>query len=221
MIIHHPNKAGDDWLGSVAWNNKVRSRLILEKGEDEDDPDARQIRNPKANYGPNGGKVAFRWHRGTFVREDDLPPDTRAELTDAIKVTGENAAFLACLRERAAQGDARAVGPSPGPNYAPSQFEGMAQAKGLKKPALKRAMDRLFSIGRIEAHTYRNKAKSRDVTIIREVPEGIPNAIPNASRTLSPNLPDPRPEHPRAHTVGTTYQEGAAHEAAAPSHERS
>ena len=26
MILHHPSKAGDDWLGSVAWHNKVRSR---------------------------------------------------------------------------------------------------------------------------------------------------------------------------------------------------
>lgn len=197
MIIHHPNKAGDDWLGSVAWHNKVRSRLIIKRGEDKADTDARTIQNPKANYGPSGGEIAFRWHKGAFVREQDLPSDYAAELSKAVRANAENEIFLACLRAREAQGEGRQVGPAPGPNYAPTQFEDMPQAKGLKRDRLKAAMERLFGIGAIEAHTFRNKAKARDVTIIREVPrtasrtdpERYPEPFPNAARTTPPHTP--------------------------------
>ena len=189
MVLHHPNKAGDDWLGSVAWHNKVRSRLIIKRGNADLDPDCRTISNPKANYGPSGGAIDFRWHEGAFVREQDLPADYAKQLQQSVKASGENAAFLACLRARAEQGEGRHVGPNSGPNYAPSQFEGMPEAKGLDRKALKAAMDRLFSIGAIETETYHNKAKGREITIIQEASQTSPNAFPNASRTHFPNDP--------------------------------
>lgn len=216
MILHHPNKAGDDWLGSVAWHNKVRSRWVIERGDADTDPDLRSIKNPKANYGPTGGAIDFRWFEGAFVRDEDLPDDYAEQLVQSIKVSRENEIFLACLREREKQGEGRLVGPSTGPNYAPSQFEGMAQAKGLKRAVLKRAMDRLYTIGKIESHTYRNTTKGRDVTIIREVPEAPRTYTPNASRTLSPNAPEQSARTPSpTHSIpkGIT---GAATRAAAP-----
>lgn len=216
MILHHPNKAGDDWLGSVAWHNKVRSRWVIGRGANDDDPDARIIENPKANYGPSGSSIAFRWYQGAFVREEDLPADYAAELADSIRVQGENAAFLNCLRVRNAQGEGRQVGPSTGPNYAPSQFEGMAEAKGLKRGTLKRAMDRLFTTGKIETHTYRNTSKGRDVTIIREVPEAPRTPTPNGSRTPSPNAPEQSARTgPPTHSISKDIT-GAATRAAAP-----
>lgn len=217
MILHHPNKAGEDWLGSVAWHNKVRSRLIIEDGEDDGDPDGRTIRNPKANYGPQGGKIAFRWYAGAFVREEDLGPDTAAQLRELSIANAQCDAFLACLRQRANEGVERAVGPASGPNYAPAQFEGMPEAKGFKRKALKGAMDRLFRMGRIATETVERPGKSGTKNIIVEVPSVFPNAPPNASRTRFPNGPERQPEHPREHTVGTTYHKGAAFEAAAPS----
>lgn len=172
MILHHPNKAGDDWLGSVAWHNKVRSRLIIER-PDEDDADLRSIVNPKANYGPTGGEIRFRWHEGAFARDEDLSEDTAAKLRELTIANAQNSAFIACLRERANQGVERMVGPSPGPNYAPSQFEGMPQAKGLKRKALKAAMDRLFNMGVIESKQMERPGKSETKTVIVEV---TPNA---------------------------------------------
>ena len=216
MILHHPNKAGEDWLGSVAWHNKVRSRLIIEDGGGDSDPDARVIRNPKANYGPQGGEISFRWYRGAFITNDELPDDYAAELAQSVKASSENEAFLACLRARAAQGEGRGVGPAPGPNYAPAQFEGMREAKGLKRDALKRAMDRLFAIGRIESHTYRNTTKGRNVTIVREVGEGTPNSTPNASRTLFPNDPEQSARTPPRTLYPPKGGTGGASQAAAP-----
>lgn len=213
VLLGHPNKNGDMWSGSTGWPNSVRSHVYLEHDEETD---LRTLKLPKANYGQKGEVVSFRWHDWAFWREDDLPSDTRKELAEAIKANGENAAFLACLRERASQGEGRAVGPSPGPNYAPAQFEGMAQAKGYRKPALKRAMDRLFTIGKIESHTYRNTAKGRDVTIIREVAESTPNASPNPSRTPFPNDPELSARTaPHTHPIDKSIT-GAAHWPAAP-----
>jgi RecA-family ATPase len=211
LLLHHPNKAGDDWLGSVAWHNKVRSRMILKR--DDNDPDARVLSNPKANYAASGSELAFRWVSGAFMSDADIPPNRLAQLAETSRGTAENAAFLECLRERERQGEGRGVGPSPGPNYAPKQFEGMTQARGLKADALKRAMDRLFAIGSIETFTYRNKSKCRDVTTIRET---SPNPPPNPSRTLSPNHPELEPRT-TPHTHYPLKGEGAAPQAAAPS----
>lgn len=216
MILHHPNKAGDDWLGSVAWHNKVRSRWVIKRGDADADPDQRSIENPKANYGPTGGAIDFRWYQGAFVRDEDLPDDYAEQLAESIRVSRENEIFLACLREREKQGEGRLVGPSTGPNYAPAQFEGMAQAKGLKRNALKRAMDRLYTVGRIESYTYRNNAKARNVTVIREVPEAPRTHTPNASRTLTPNAPEQSARTPpRTHPISKDIS-GAANGAAAP-----
>ena len=194
----------------------MRSRWIINHGDEEADPDARTIENPKANYGPTGGKIDFRWHQGSFVRGDDLPADYAKELADSIRVSRENEIFLDCLREREKQGEGRLVGPSSGSNYAPSQFEGMSQAKGLKRTALKRAMDRLYTIGRIESYTYRNTSKGRDVTVIREVkdaPRTQPRTAPDHTSRTPPNSP---PERPPAHTPIPKGISGAATEAAAP-----
>lgn len=170
MILHHPNKSGDDWLGSVAWHNKVRSRLIIEHGDENGDPDVRTIKNPKANYGPQGGRIAFRWHEGAFVRDEDLGPDAASQLRELSLANSQSEAFLRCLRQRASEGVERSVGPSPGPNYAPSQFEGMPEAKGYKRAALKGAMDRLFRMERIAIETVDRPGKSDKKTIIVEVP---------------------------------------------------
>lgn len=232
LLLGHTAKAdGSTFMGTMAWSNASRSRLFigrpgdLETGSNAsvfDDPDARIFARLKANYAPIGAPMPIRWIQGSFVHDDHLPEDKRAEIAAVGRANEENEAFLSCLRVRDREGEGRQVGPSPGPNYAPTQFEGMAQAKGFTKQRLKRAMDRLFTVGRIESYTYRNTAKARDVTIIREVegaPRTTPNATPNPSRTLVPNPPEPLPELSRTHTVDTTYLWGAAKGAAAPSFE--
>lgn len=150
MILHHPNKAGDDWLGSVAWHNKVRSRLIVEDPDEEDnhDPDARVIRNPKANYGPQGGKIAFRWNRGAFVRDEDLPPDYAAEMTANIRAAAENKRLLDCLAKATEERRTVSVSPS-APNYLPRVFAKMTTGKGIGERGFAAAMERLLHLGTI------------------------------------------------------------------------
>lgn len=217
MILHHPNKAGADWLGSIAWHNKVRSRLIL-KRTDNGDNDARVIENPKANYGPSGSRIEFRWHAGAFVRDEDLSESTASELRSVAVANAENAAFLVCLRQRASEGVQRAVGPSSGPNYAPAQFEGMAQAKGYKKADFKRAMNRLYLVGAIETAEVDRPGKSDKKTIIVEVPEPSRTPPRTPPEHTSRTVPNTALTPPRTH-LPLKGENGAATEAAAPSHE--
>lgn len=215
LILHHPNKAGDDWLGSVAWENQVRSRIKMQAGDTLGDSDTRSIENPKANYAAMGSRVDFRWFKGAFIRDDDLPTNMAQEVAANAKASFDNEVFLSCLRERTAQGEGRGVGPSTGPNYAPTQFEGMAQAKGLKRDRLKLAMDRLFTIGAVESYEHKVPGKGRSVTLIREVsntPERTPRTGPEHYPRTAPNSST---ERPPAHTISKDIP-GAASGAAAP-----
>src|SRR3546814_220827 len=83
LFLGHPNKAGQDFSGSTAWENQVRSRLFMEVPKDEEgnapDPDARVLVRGKANYARNGERVTFRWLKWAFVHDDDLPDDQRED----------------------------------------------------------------------------------------------------------------------------------------------
>lgn len=71
IVVGFPNKAGDSYSGSTAWENQVRSRLFLETPKNEEgaviDPDYRVLRNEKANYARKGAEIGFVWKHGTFV----------------------------------------------------------------------------------------------------------------------------------------------------------
>jgi RecA-family ATPase len=148
LILHHPNKAGDDWLGSVAWENQVRSRIKMQAGDTPGDNDTRFIENPKANYAPLGSRVDFRWYQGAFCTDCDLPSNEARDLSANIAANFDNEVFLSCLRVRNSQ--LRAVSERRSPTFAPSVFAGMPEAKGVGKKRLEAAMDRLFRIAAIE-----------------------------------------------------------------------
>ena len=80
VMVGFPNKAGDSYSGSTAWENQVRSRLYLETPKNEDgavlDADYRVLRNEKANYARKGAEIGFRWSNGTFVLPDEGTDET-------------------------------------------------------------------------------------------------------------------------------------------------
>jgi RecA-family ATPase len=153
LLIGHPNKAGDSFSGSTAWENQVRSRIYLETPRLDDgtvvDPDARVLSRQKSNYAANGGTLKFRWHKWAFVDEASLPSEFRDELQETIKATHDNEVFLTCLRERNRQ--ERPVSESPASRtYAGLVFSQMPESKGIGRARLDAALDRLFRIGAIE-----------------------------------------------------------------------
>lgn len=152
LLIAHPNKSGDNYSGSTAWLNAVRSQVTLDLQRDADgaiiDPDARVLSTGKANYARLGEAVKFRWHKWAFVREDDLPADTRAELNNVIKGNAENAAFMRCLE--AATANKRAVSHNASPSFYATVFPKMREAKGMKRKSFEHAFERLLATGSIE-----------------------------------------------------------------------
>lgn len=152
LLIAHPNKSGDNYSGSTAWLNAVRSQVTLDLQRDADgaiiDADARVLTTGKANYSRLGEAVRFRWHKWAFIREEDLPADTRAELADVIKANEENAAFLKCLAISTER--KKAVSEHPGTNYYGTVFCRMPEGKKYTRAAFERAFERLLSLGKIQ-----------------------------------------------------------------------
>lgn len=151
VIVGHPNKAGDSYSGSTAWENQVRSRLFMEIPTNDDgepdDPDMRVLRREKVNYAQRGGELRFRWFDGTFVLPDDVPENRRYETGDNAKAFHDNDLFMACLAT--STGQRRTVSHVNGINYAPRIFAHMPQGKGLKETDFRAAMERLISLGKI------------------------------------------------------------------------
>lgn len=213
MILHHPNKAGDDWLGSVAWHNKVRSRLIIKRSDIEGDDDGRVLESPKANYGPSGGEIKFRWHKGAFVTEEDVPESTDRDLRETIQASADNKILLTCLHERNRQ--RRHVSESVyAQNYAPKVFAKMPESKKIGRDRLEQAMDRLFRIGAIErGFLWVLRGEGKDIHGIREVGKPIPQAAPKAPETSPETFRKHLPEssgNPQkfvadTHPIDTTY----------------
>lgn len=152
LFIGHPNKAGDEFSGSTAWENQVRSRLFLSLDKSSDgsvnNPDGRTLSNSKPNYSQRGKAVEFMWHDWAFYCLKDLPSGAYAELGATMAASNDNALFLACLAERTRQ--KRAVSEKRSSTYAPLVFAAMPESKRIGKARLESAMDRLFRIDKIE-----------------------------------------------------------------------
>lgn len=144
ILIGHPNKAGDSFSGSTAFQNQVRSHLHLEI--DEHDPDLRLLTLAKANYARLEEPVRVRWHRGAFRLESSIPAGDNSA---SVRERAEDDRFLACLDAR--NGQQRPVSPHTAArdSYAPKAFVGMREAQGMTEPHFKSALERLLSGGRI------------------------------------------------------------------------
>jgi RecA-family ATPase len=173
LLLAHPSltglATGTGASGSTAWNNSVRSRLYLERvfvdGE-EADPDLRRLTTKKANYGPVGAEVLWRWRDGAFeIVAADTGLDRAAAEARAERV------FLELLRQREAQG--RPVSHIPGTNFAPAQFAADPAAEGVSKAHFRAAMDRLFATKKIRVELSGPPSKQRK-RIIAQDAEGWP-----------------------------------------------
>lgn len=168
IALGHTNKGGASFSGSTAWLNAVRSQFTLDR---DPETDVRTLKLGKSNYRRSGDDFRFIWIDGAFVAEGDVDPDMRTELAAVGRANSANDAFLNCLRERVKQGTERAVAAAPGRGFAPSEFEGMPQAKGFTKAELRLAMERLFATGKIATQEVKRAGNKGTKTIIVEGPE--------------------------------------------------
>lgn len=151
LLIGHPNKSGDAYSGSTAWENAFRARLYFDAPKDDHahtDPDARRLSLPKANYARKGSAIDVRWHEGALILDGDDGPSPASQLRDIGIANAENEAFLRCLDK--ATSDRRAFSHVPGVNYAPKRFAEMVEGSRFDQEAFRRAMERLIHLGEIE-----------------------------------------------------------------------
>jgi len=232
LFLGHPNKAGEDYSGSTAWSNQVRSRLFLTTPTEADgktpiDRDARVLSRPKANYAQKDGELAFYWHEWAFVTEQDLPvrysPEARARIEDE--------AFLRCLEK--ARAEHRNVSPSTNAsNYAPKVFNTMPTGKGIGLRGFEAALHRLLDRGEIrggeKVFQYPNRTWATGLAAVHPVTSHDVSCDANrdAQRSAqSPhkvshegctNLAQTPHEGARKSGVYTTYIGERAHEGSAP-----
>lgn len=221
LLLHHPNKGGDDYLGSVAWETQVRSRILMNPSDREGDDDARFLTNPKANYAKAGSRIDFRWLRGAFVTDAEIDEDERADLAATAQAANDNAIFLACLALRNTQ--LRPVSENPAARtFAPKIFADMSEARGIGRTRLEAAMERLFRLGKISRQfLYRDTGEGKDRHGLKEVSADLFSVSADTRRPAA-DLPADLPPTPpltspltsadvpltSAHTPPLSYREG-------------
>lgn len=236
LLVGHPNKNGDEYSGSTAWENAFRARLYLGPHTTDDgteDPGARKLSRPKSNYAEKGAAIVMRWHDGTFMLEEDIPQGTGAQLREISVAQAENEAFLRCLAK--ATQDRRAVSHVPGVNYAPKTFAAMIEGRGTSEKAFARALERLLHTGAIEldqrlwqgenrhwkqgirlAPTRANpSAKSLKSFAPTPAPTSCADPAPTPAQVIENTCANPR-QPPALTPPYTTYMSGGAFEAPAP-----
>jgi RecA-family ATPase len=156
LLVAHPNKAGDEYSGSTAWENQVRARLFLGMVEDEAgnviDADLRVLRRSKTNYDKKGTEVQFRWHEWAYVLPTDLPENEYKKYQEGMQLVAENTRFLDCLKKLNAQKINVSHSPQAA-NYAPKKMAQMPMASGMQRHQFARAMERLLDCGSIVAQS--------------------------------------------------------------------
>lgn len=161
ILLAHPSAAGiqtgSGSSGSTAWNNSVRSRLYMTKGDKDDDPDLRILKTMKANYGKTGDEIKIRWQDGAFVLDDGKPSPASGLINAHHEQT-----FLRLLSDINRSG--QRVSASRSNTYAPTVFAGMEE--GTTKKQFEAAMTRLFKSEQIRVVMEGPPSKQRQRLVV-------------------------------------------------------
>lgn len=154
LLLGHPSKAeGSEYSGSTAWNNAVRSRLLL--GRDKDG-ELRLVR-PKANYAENDA-LPLTWANGVLrpASGENMGPTEQAAAKNRERHA--EGVLLAGL-DRLTAIDVCVSQSANATTFAPKLLRQYDLDQGLKPPALRDAMLRLIERGEILTdHPVRKRA---------------------------------------------------------------
>lgn len=148
LLLAHINKVSatggksagtEDYSGSTAWHNSVRSRMSL----NPEDDDFLTIDHKKANHGPRANPVRLQWREGAPMV---VTVDYRAE---AARKDNHKAALVACVRKIESRGDHVSTAKS-GPCTAFAAMRACAEfPEGLTKTVFNGLMGELQDAGSI------------------------------------------------------------------------
>ena len=154
VLTAHPSlsglSSGSGTSGSTAWNNAVRSRLYLHRPEGDvaADESERILTRKKSNYARAGESLTLNWCDGVLVAN---PPPVGV----LAGMEGRNAerVFLGLIEALTKEGRHASESPNAG-NYAPRLFAKRPERQGFNKADFTKAMERLFSDGKIKVSPY-------------------------------------------------------------------
>jgi RecA-family ATPase len=164
ILIAHPSltgmNTGSGLSGSTDWHNGPRARLYFQRPKDKEgrtfDIDLRTLTVMKVQYAQEGTVFRLRRKAGFFVYEGR---DGGATFDRAASAANAETVFLALLQAFEEQG--RSVSPNPSNSYAPVVFEREADADGVSKTALNRAMSKLLKANRIHIDIIGSASRQR------------------------------------------------------------
>jgi RecA-family ATPase len=159
FLCAHPSldglRTGSGTAGSTAWNNAVRSRLYLTHEDDDETGDRRVLHRMKANYASRGDLIKLTYRDGVFVADEAY-----SGVRGASRGRKAETVFLELLERFEADG--RPVSEkSRASNYAPKLFGMRPERDGFEKRDFERAMEALFSQGRIKIDEYGRQGDPR------------------------------------------------------------
>ena len=182
ILTAHPSlsgrSSGSGESGSTAWNNAVRSRLYLHRPEGDvaADETERILTRKKSNYARAGESIILNWRDGVLVANPPL-------VGTLAGMQGRNAerVFLGQLEAMTEEGRHVSENTHSG-NYAPRLFAKQPGREGFNKADFCKAMERLFSDGKIRVEEYgREHDKRRRIVAVPTVSEpddNLPEEIP-------------------------------------------
>ncbi|NOD46390.1 AAA family ATPase [Ruegeria sp. HKCCD5849] len=166
VLLAHPSKTGmatgDGTSGSTGWNNSVRSRIYLDRVQqdgEELDSDLRVMKRMKANYAAANDDVNLRWSAGCF----DALPKT-AENVDAAMLQIWQSKFMDLLRRHVEKG--RNVSPNRSNSFAPKVFAEHPDADGVTKVQFNKSMESLLDMNVIGVEDIGPKSKRSQIIVI-------------------------------------------------------
>jgi RecA-family ATPase len=146
-------KTGRGYSGSTAWNNSVRARWYFQRppsadGSEDDDTDLRELSLKKTNRGKPGQRLLLNWHGGWFGLDGGAP---QQKGVGAIEVKVKFMKLLTSFTDE----QKRNVCHKPNANnYAPTMFAKSPDGKPHRKADYEKAMEELFSEGRLRIKEY-------------------------------------------------------------------
>ena len=154
VVLAHPSlsgmSTGRGTSGSTGWNNSVRSRITMER--DQENPDRRILSLAKSNYSKIGTEISISWENGVFKHDPHSSGlDAKAANSKAQRV------FLSLLESYNENGDY--VNANGGTTYAPKRFAGSPGSEGVTKNAFTTAMKALLHEGMIRSEKTKRGTK--------------------------------------------------------------
>ena len=152
VLLSHPSLSGlgsgSGMSGSTAWNNSVRSRLYFTHSDNKDEPNLRELKVMKSNYGPPGEIIKCVWSDGIFAVENEFTDPLKQASLDQKAQT----IFLACLDDHWRKKIWVNNKPTSRSQYAPKIFAKLDTAKSLadrdatRISLLEKAMNELLKV---------------------------------------------------------------------------